>query len=450
MRAPDVRFADSGDVRLAWIQFGSGPDVLAIPPLVSNVELAWEHELYRRFLEYQAGHVRVTAFDKRGIGLSDKFHDAPTLQQRTDDVAAVMDAAGLDHAAIVGHSEGALMAQLFAAQCPDRVDRLVLVNAHPGTAGFVEAHRDVDGEFTPLDRKLQRFGRLIETWGRDPQYFVDWFASSHSQNDAFVRWMGRYQRHSATAADLERQLQSLSALDAAEELAEISVPTLIIHAIDDPVIPIASSRYLAARIPSAQLVEVTGADHLAEVAPNWEQIADTWIEFATGHRPVRCAQRRLATIVFTDIVHSTSRAAMVGDGQWRRVLDRHDQIAWKLADGHGGAIVKTTGDGILARFDTPSAGVQFGSDLRQALHDVDLTIRCGLHSGEIELRDNGDVSGTAVNLAARVMDAAADGSIFVSSTVRELLLGGADKFEARGEHVLKGFEHAWRLYELVS
>jgi class 3 adenylate cyclase len=262
--------------------------------------------------------------------------------------------------------------------------------------------------------------------------------------------MGRYQRHSATAADLARQMQSIRALDAAEQLPEISVSTLIIHATGDPVIPVAAGRYLAERIPNARLVEVTGGDHLAEVAPNWERIADTWIEFTTGNRPVRRAERRLATLLFTDIVNSTASAAMAGDGQWRRVLDGHDQIAWKLAERHGGAIVKSTGDGILARFETPSAGVQFGSDFRQALHDVDLTIRCGLHSGEIELRDNGDISGTAVNLACRVMEAADNGSIFVSSTVRELVLGGADQFEDRGEHMLKGFDHAWRLYELVS
>jgi class 3 adenylate cyclase len=198
------------------------------------------------------------------------------------------------------------------------------------------------------------------------------------------------------------------------------------------------------------LVETPGRDHLAEVAPNWQEIADTWLEFATGVRPARRAERTLATLLFTDIVNSAASAALAGDRQWRRVLDQHDRIAWKLAGSHGGAIVKSTGDGILARFETPTAAVQFGREFHHALHDVDLTIRCGLHCGEIELRNNGEISGTAVNLAHRVMEAADGGRILVSSTVRELLLGGTDQFEDRGEHELKGFDQPWRLFEVTT
>ena len=181
-----------------------------------------------------------------------------------------------------------------------------------------------------------------------------------------------------------------------------------------------------------------------KIAPNWQQIADTWIEFATGDRPTRRAERRLATLVFTDIVNSTGNAAIAGDERWHRVLDRHDEIAWGLAERHGGAIVTSTGDGILARFDAPSVGVQFAIDFRRAMQDLDLTIRCGLHSGEIEVRENSDISGSAVNLASRIMDAADNGRIFVSSTVRELLLGGAQEFDDRGPHDLKGFDQPWR------
>ena len=363
-----MQFADASGVRIAWIQYGSGPDVLAIPPIISNVELAWEHERYRRFLEYQGRHARITAFDKRGIGLSDKTTTAPTLEERTFDIAAVMDAAGLDRATVLGQSEGGLIAQLFVAQHPERVERLVLVNSNPGASAFVAAH--VDEDPAALKRKNARFAGLVDTWGSDPQYFVDWFAPSLSDDSGFVRWMGRYQRQSATTAELVRQISSIVRLDAAEHLADIAVPTIVIHVAGDLVSPLAGSRYLATQIPDSEYIEVAGSDHLAEVAPNWQEIADTWLEFATGERPTRHAERRLATVLFTDIVRSTASAVEAGDEAWRHVLDRHDRVAWELIDEHHGAIVKSTGDGILARFDSPSDGVEFGRRFRDAMRDV--------------------------------------------------------------------------------
>jgi pimeloyl-ACP methyl ester carboxylesterase len=203
---PEVFFADAGGVRIAWQQFGSGPDVLAVPGILSNIELCWEHEFYRRFFEYIARHVRVTVFDKRGIGLSDKFHEAPTLEQRTTDILAVMDAAGLDRPALVGASEGGLMAQLFAAQHPERVDRLVLLNTSPGRFGMMAVHRDPDGSLRRLKQLAEKFERIVATWGSDPQYTVDQFCPSNSDNAAFVRWFGRLERQSATQADFRRQV----------------------------------------------------------------------------------------------------------------------------------------------------------------------------------------------------------------------------------------------------
>jgi class 3 adenylate cyclase len=438
VEVPEVRFADVDGVSIAWQQFGSGPDVLMVGPIVSNMELRWEHEFYRRYLQYLGRYVRVTAFDKRGVGLSDKVHELPTLERRTDDIIAVMDAAGLGKPVLLGQSEGGLMAQLFAATHADRVARLVLVNSAPGAA------------FPPFQRPNANVRRFIETWGRDPQVQVDWMSPSHSQDAAFVRWWGRFQRQSATAADMRQQTKSFLSLDAVPYLAGITLPTLVIQVTGDSVIPVDAGRYLAARIPGARLVEVPGDDHLAETAPNWQEIADVWLEFATGSRPVRRTERCAAAVLFTDIVDSTARTALIGDEAWRSLLDSHDRIAWETADRHGGVIVKSTGDGLVARFEAPSRALEFATEFRHALEGLGLEIRCGLHAGEIELRDNGDITGAAVNLAARVEQAAENGSILVSSTVREMLLGADFGFSDRGEHLLKGFDTPWRLFALTD
>jgi class 3 adenylate cyclase len=450
MEVPEIHFAGAEGVNIAWEQFGSGPDVLAIPGLISNMELSWEHEFYRRYLEYVSRHVRVTAFDKRGIGLSDKFFEAPTLEQRTTDILAVMDAAGLEHAAVLGVSEGGLIAQLFTAMHSERVDRLVLVNSNPGAAAMQELHRDADGSLVRLDRLMQKVQKLIETWGREPQYLVDWLTPSLSENVAWVRWMGRLQRQSATSADIARQFASLAPLDAASHLGEIDVPTLILHVEGDGIMPVAASRFLAERITGARLVEIPGSDHMAEVTPHWQPLTDAWLEFVTGARPDRRTERRVATVVFTDIVDSTARNAMSGDGPWSDLLESHDRLAWAVAEAHRGTIVKSTGDGLLARFDAPSEALEFSLDFRRALTQVDLRIRCGVHTGEIELRDNGDITGVAVNLAARVEHAADDGTIVVSSTVKDMLLGGDICFDDFGEHILKGFDRPWHLYTLTG
>jgi class 3 adenylate cyclase/pimeloyl-ACP methyl ester carboxylesterase len=448
VEVPDVCFADAEGVSIAWQQFGSGPDVLAVPGLISNIELFWEHEYYRRFFEYIARHVRITVFDKRGIGLSDKFHEAPTLEQRTADILAVMDAAGLDRPTVLGGSEGGLMAQLFAAQHPERVDRLVLINTHPGRAGMVAAHRDPDGSLVRLKLLADLFERMIATWGSDPQFCVDSFCPSNSANAGFVRWYGRMERQSASRADIRRQIDSMVYLDASPSLAQITAPTLVIHATGDPLMPVAGGRYVAERIPDAQFVEIPGVDHFVEPTPGWQEFTDVWLEFVTGSRPLRQTERRVVTVIFTDIVASTSRSAAAGDGTWRRLLDSHDRIAWDAVDRHHGTIVKSTGDGLLARFDAPSDALDFCRDFRRAVAELGIEIRCGLHTGEVELRENGDLAGTAVNLAARVEQAADDGAILVSSTVRDLVLGGQARFSDRGEHRLKGFDQPWHLFAL--
>ena len=448
MEVPAVSYADAQGVSIAWQQWGSGPDVLAVPPLVTNIEVTWENEFYRRFFEYVGRHVRLTVFDKRGIGLSDRFYKPPTLEQRTNDILAVMNAAGLEQPALVGVSEGGLMAQLFTVQRPDRVNRLALVNTQPGMSGMLSAFRASDGSLERLKQFVDKFTRIVADWGRDPQYFVDLFCPSNTENAAFVRWWGRLQRQSATPADIRRQVESLRGLDAAARLPEITVPTLVVHASGDRVVPAACGRYVAERIPGARFVEIPGDDHFVETGRQWQHMADAWLEFITGSAPAVQAERRVLTVLFTDIVDSTVKAATVGDGEWRRLLDCHDRIAWELVDRCRGTIVKSTGDGVLARFDAPSHALEFAVAFRQALAEHAIEIRCGLHSGEVELRENGDITGTAVNLAARVEQAAGRGVIAVSSTVRDLVLGGDKRFSDYGEHSVKGFDQRWHLFAL--
>jgi class 3 adenylate cyclase len=342
------------------------------------------------------------------------------------------------------------MAQLFTVLYPERVERLVLANSLGGASVFVAAHTAPDGSFEPFQEKLAGFGRLVETWGRDPQFFVDWFAPSQSGNESFVRWIGRLQRLSATAADLERQILSLMGLDGSERLGEITAPTLVAHGVRDAVCPVAVGHALAAAIPGATLAEFDTADHFLVSSEHWASEQDIVLEFLTGSRPQRRVERRFATVVFTDIVGSTARGTSAGDEGWCDLLDSHDRIAWEAADRHLGTIVKSTGDGLLARFDSPSQGVDFCATLRGTLIGIGLRIRCGVHTGEIEMRESGDIAGTAVNLAARVEEAAGDGEVFVSSTVRDMLLGGETRFEDRGEHMLKGFDSSWRMYALVT
>ena len=448
MDISDLKYARSGDADIAYQRFGTGPDLIIIPGLVGNVELSWEEEVYRRAREHIGKYVRVLEFDKRGIGGSDRFADAPTLEQRIDDITAVMDAEGIERAHLLGMSEGGLMGQLFAAIHPERVDRLCLVNSliGPSVLDGLEPH---DGD-PPMTGILDRITRMIDGWGREPELFVDLFAPSKNDDPAFVRWAGRFQRQTCTRTDIKRQLDSILLLDANDRLGDIQAPTLVMHVQGDRVVPAAFGRYLAEHIRGARYEQFAGDDHLFWVAPAWREPMDCWLEFVTGQAPSMSSDRQFATVLFTDIVGSTARSAEAGDAAWREMLDRHDGIAWRAVGHHGGKLVKNTGDGLLMTFGTPSEAVACSSDLVSELGDVGLSVRAGLHAGEIMVREDGDVSGLAVNFAARVQGVAPGGATFVSSTVHDLLLGGEWSFAQRGEHELKGIDGAWRLYELTA
>jgi class 3 adenylate cyclase len=449
MEVPEVRYARSGDLRLAFQQWGEGPPLFIIPDLISNVEITWEHELYRRTLEYLGRHMTCVYFDKRGIGMSDSFDEAPTLEQRNADVRAVMDAVGWDQAHVVGQSEGAAMGMLFAVDHPERVLSLTMTNTFAPPAyrhRQREYLREGDPPLQSNEEIYECFMRILSTWGEDASYLVELAMPSQVGNESFTRWVARLTRFAASPRDFVRQLDSIFNLDAGDAPERLTTPTMVIHAAGDQELHVTAGRLLADVIPGAKYVELDGADHFAWVMPSWRELADHIIEFATGSAPIRTTSRQFATVLFTDIVNSTSQSASVGDEAWRETLDGHDRTARQLIDRHGGRIVKSTGDGLLAVFTAPSSGVECGLGLLEELSGIGLTIRGGLHAGEIEVRDDGDIAGIAVNLAARVEQQAADGELWTSSTVRDMLLGGDTVFADQGEHQLKGIDGSWRLF----
>ncbi len=443
MQIPDIRYTLVDGLSIAWQQYGSGPDVLAIPGLVSNVELTWEHEFFRRVQELFAKHIRVTGFDKRGMGLSERTQERQTVEQRMADVLAVMDAAGLERTHLLAVSEGSLIAQIFAARYPERVDKMIIGNS------VVAGHRPGPDHRDGSNRHL---ASLVEHWGQDGRAMADGFSPTHSSNEAFVRWLERFQRLSGTQHDVIRQLEDVLPLMAEDPafLSDIVAPTLIINSTRDQIIDPASGDWLHERIANSERRLLDTDDHFLWLGDQWVEACSIVVEFFTGEPLVAETKRRFGSVVFTDLVNSTATTAAVGDRAWSETLGTHDAIAWTMADQHGGTIIKSTGDGLLVLFNMPHEAITFCDDFRSALEAEGLHIRAGIHSGEVELRPNGDITGFAVNLAARVEQAADDGTVWVSSTVRDMLMGGSHHFAERGEHTLKGFEDPWRLYQLAT
>lgn len=450
MEIPETQYTRTEDgLRLAYQVFGEGPPVLIVPPLVTNIEVGWEHAAYRRVDEYMARYVTCAQFDKRGVGLSDRPEEQPTLEQRIGDILAVLDAVGWERASLLGLSEGGVMSQLFAAEHPDRVDRVVLADTFISARYWDRIAARIEPGDPPLRtarETFEFFGTLVDGWPENTAFFVDWFVPSQAGDPASVRWFGRMQRLAASPRDFARQVESILRLDAGDAPERITAPTLVTHVKGDRVINVAGGRVLADVVPGARYVEFPGDDHFPWLMDNWREMCDVFVEFLTGTKPVPRVTRRFATVLFTDIVGSTQRSAQLGDAAWRSVLEQHDRITRELIEAHGGRTVKSTGDGLLAVFDVPSQGVDCALAMCRDLAAIDVPIRAGVHAGEIEVHDDGDVSGIAVNLAARVEQSAADGELWVSSTVRDMMLGGAAGFDDRGEHELKGIDGTWKLF----
>ena len=424
--------------------------MLIVQGLVSNMEVQWEHEFNLRIMDLLRRHMHVAMFDKRGIGLSDRPDARPTLEERIGDIVSVLDAMGWERASLLGVSEGGIMAQLFAANYPARVDKLILHNTFAPKRYNSRRKQLVDGlpeVMTSVD-EIAYWVRLMDEWPDNAYRFADRFMPSQAGNDAFVRWFGRLQRLSASPRDFRRQVESIFTIDAGDAPERITAPTLVVHVAGDRVFHASHGRVLAEVIPGARYVEVEGIDHFPWALANWRDCADPLIEFVTGSPVNPVASRRFATVMFTDIVDSTRQAAAMGDTQWLAVIDAHDRLTRRLVDRHGGRLVKSTGDGLLVTFDVPAQGVECGMAMMRELLELGVVIRAGLHAGEIEVHDDLDISGIAVNLAARVEQAAGDGELFASSTVRDIMLGGSVVFDDRGEYELKGISGSWRLFSV--
>jgi class 3 adenylate cyclase len=437
-----TRYADSAGVSIAYQVHGEGPlDLVFVPGFVSHVELYWEQPTVARFFRRLASFSRLVLFDKRGQGLSDRPERPPTLEESMDDLNAVIVAAGCERPAIFGISEGGPMSALFAATHPDRMSSLILYGTY---ARVLEAPDFPAG--VPVEELDVLCELMKREWG-GPVAIDRWAPSLYGDPD-FERWWARLLRQGSSRAGAIALIELYREMDARDVLPAIDVPALVLHRRDDEIVPVRQGRYLAERIPGARYVELSGGDHLAMVGDQ-DALLDEVEEFVTGSRRGHEPERALATVLFTDIVGSTERAAELGDRRWRDLLERHDALVRHQLHVHRGREVKTTGDGFLAMFDGPARAIRCACGIREELRRIGIEVRAGIHTGEVELIGD-DVSGMAVNIGARIGALADQGEVRVSSTVRELVVGSGLEFAERGEHTLKGAPGEWRLFEVEA
>ena len=434
----ETRYAKSGDVHIAYQVNGKRrPDVVLVPGFVSNVELMWDLPFTGSVLRWAGEFARVISFDKRGTGLSDRSVGVPTLEERMDDVRAVMDAAHVDRASLWGISEGGPMCILFAATYPERTSSLVLQGS------FARLAQAPDQPFGYPPGSVEPIVATFEQqWGTG-SVFQNFFPSS-ARDPSLREFFARYERNSASPGAMVAIVKMLAEIDVRSVLPTISVPVLVMHSDGDPVVSVEHGRYLAAHIEGAKLIELTGDDHLP-IRDEESRHFDDIEEFLTGHRPDPVSERTLKTVLFTDIVDSTATAGHFGDKEWRALLDHHDGIVRSEINRFRGVEVKTTGDGFLAAFDGPARAVQCAMAARDRIGSVGLAIRAGVHTGECVERGD-DIAGIAVHIAARVLAAAKPGEVLVSRTVTDLVAGSGLSFSDRGEHHLKGVSGSWQLF----
>ena len=409
-------------------------DVVVTPGFATHLELMWEPPYSGRIFDRFSRFSRVTQIEKRGVGLSDRISEPATLEQRMDDLRAVMDTEEIERAALVGISEGASMSALFAATYPDRVSSLVLWEAGAGPP----VSEEVRSALLPWVQDFWGSGEVMSVLVR-------------VGNERDVERLAKLERYSMSP----RMARALMAMnfdnDIRGVLPVISAPTLVIHRRDDPILERDRAVALAELIPGARRVELPGDWHISLIENAEADALDIIEEFITGSRPAPAVDidRVLATVLFTDIVDSTPRAAELGDRRWRELLDAHDRAAEAEIERHRGIMVKSTGDGVLARFDGPARGIQCARAIVDAGDRLDLGVRAGLHVGECELRGD-DVAGIAVHIGARISALAGAGEVYVSSTVRDLVAGSGIAFDDRGRHCLKGIPGDWQVLAVAS
>ena len=440
----ETQYAQSGDLSIAYQVIGEGPmDLVFVPGFVSHQDLAWGIPLFARILTRFSSFARTIVFDKRGTGLSDRSLGFGTAEDRMDDIRAVMDAAGSERAALVGVSEGGPLAVLFAATYPERTASLVL------WATFARVVVDDDYPIgVPPELPEQLVQVVTDQWGQGTALRI--FMANAPDDPETTKVIARYERSAITPSQVGPILRATTSMDVRAALPAVSAPTLVVSRSADRLMRPEFGRYLAEHIEGARFVELPGDWHLNGGPGGEEDALDVVEEFLTGrrHEPLVDVDRVLKTVLFTDIVGSTERAAELGDRRWREVLDAHDRAIRRELDRHRGVEVKTTGDGFLAAFDGPGRAVRCAQAVSAAARDIGVEVRSGLHSGECEVRGD-DLAGMTVHIGARVAALAAPNEVLVTSTVRDLVIGSDFEFADRGVQALKGVPGEWHVLSVV-
>jgi pimeloyl-ACP methyl ester carboxylesterase/class 3 adenylate cyclase len=438
---PETQYTWSNNVSIAYQVFGKGPtDIVVVPGWLSNIDLFWEEPNFVRFFESLASFSRVLLFDKRGTGLSDRTTGSPILEERMDDVRAVMDAVGSERATLFGFSEGGPMCLLFAATYPERTQALAIANS------YARKRYAEDYPFGESDKAVQQFFEVLSSeWGGP--IWLEKIVPSMAGNPKFRSWWAKFLRGSASLTTATEISQMGFDIDIRHLLASIRVPTLVLHAIRDRATSIEHGRYLASSIPGASLIELDTEDHLPIIGCPKQVVAEIQ-RLVTGQHHAPDVDRVVATVLFTDIVDSTRLAAELGDTPWRDLLDAHNATIRHELAVYRGKEVKSTGDGFHAVFDGPARAIQCGCAIQEAINRIGLAVRVGMHTGECEIRSD-QVEGVAVHIAARVAALAQGGEVLVSQTVKDLVAGAGFEFNNRGLHALKGVPDKWRVLAVV-
>jgi pimeloyl-ACP methyl ester carboxylesterase len=439
---PEIRYARSGDVHVAYYVVGEGPlDIVFVHGALTNLKVLREEPGIRRFYERLASFSRLIMFDKRGMGLSDHV-SVGSLEERMDDIRAVMDAVGSERAALIGMSEGGPLSMLFAATYPERTEALLLVGAE------VKEEETEDWPWGEATRESFETGMetLPERWGKSGAN-VTYFIPSAGNDPRLQDWWRRLMVESASPGTAIAFMRMAFEIDVRDIVASIRVPTLILHRQGDHVCHVENARYLAKRIPGARYLELDGDDHIPW-GQNGDEIASEIQEFLTGARESPTPDRVLATVLFTDLVGSTERAVAVGDRRWAGLLETHHAAVRRELARFRGREIDTAGDGFLASFDGPARAIRCASAAIDSVRGLGLEIRAGVHTGECEVVGE-KLGGIAVHIGARVAAKANAGEILVSGTVKDLVAGSGIAFEDRGVAELKGVPGSWPLYAVA-
>jgi class 3 adenylate cyclase len=440
--AGPIRYVESDGLQIAYQVLGSGPvDVVYVPGSANHIESMWDIPEITRFTQRLASYSRLILIDKRGTGLSDRLPDdtRSTVEERMHDIQAVLDATDSSSAILFGTADGTPVGLLAAATYPDRVRGLALWAASARLLWDVDYPIGVPDEAVELVLEAFR-----AAWGNDEDPGLEVVAPSVAHDPRWRSGMARIERRSCTPAEAVRYWAVNLHVDVRSALPAIAVPTLVMHCTGDQLYPVTHGRFVADHVQGARFLEVAGTDHFF-FAENGERVADELEEFVTGSRSGPAPHRRLATVLFTDVVDSTQRSAELGDQRWHALLEAHDAVLAVQVERHRGRVVKTTGDGCLAVFDGPRQAILAAEAIREAMVAIGLEVRAGVHTGEVEFRDE-DLAGLAVHIGARVAALASSGEVLVSSTVKDLVVGSGMVFASRGTHTLKGVPGEWQLY----